>query len=532
MELLLKEEIVDGQSEHSIFSRKTRTALGDILDSLQKAATDSRIAALSLTLENLNSGWAQLSEIRRALSSFRKSGKPIYCFMQESGNAEYFLASACDQIFMPPAAGLQLIGLSAEVFFIRDLLDRFGVEPQLQSIGEYKSAAEMFMRPSMSEPAREQLETLLDDNYEELCRSIENRGFTHEESSAKIDSGPYTAREALKQNLLDGICYQDEIADKFKEKFGKKIKPFPAYKFFNRDGFIKRLITFRRPRIAVINIAGFIDSGESRRSQTGRWITGAATIEKFFEHANSAHRVRAVLLRIDSPGGSGPASDLIWRKVSLTSKNKPVVVSFGNVAASGGYYVAAPASRIFAESTSITGSIGVLAGKIVAQEVLKKFNIHRESIRRGKHAEYDSPFSSFSQAEAEKLNQQIREFYLEDFVKKVAEGRKMGEDEVDQVGRGRVWSGKRARECRLVDEIGGLSEAVHEARRLAKIPDSKKTRLVHYCQRRRLWERLLPEFKAPMAFGLMQPTLDAWDFMEELTRQKILLLAPYQIRIR
>jgi protease IV len=532
LELLLKEEIVEGATESSIFSRKTKTALQDILDALRKAAKDPRIVALSLTLENLSCGWAQLSDLRRALLLFRNSGKLIYCFMPEAGNAEYYLASVCDQIFMPPASSLQLIGLSAEVFFFRDLLDRFGIEPQLQSMGEYKSAAETLMRKGMSEPAREQLEALIDDSYTELRRALENRGFSYEETTAKINAGPYTVREALKEKLLDGMCYQDELEEKFKEKFGKKIKSIPAEKYFKEGGFFKHIVTFRRPRIAVINISGFIDSGESRRGQTGRWITGSATVEKFLDHANKSRRVRAVLLRVDSPGGSGLASDLIWRKISLVCKSKPVVVSFGNVAASGGYYIATPAARIFAESNTITGSIGVLAGKIVAGELMSRLNIQRESIHRGEHAEFGSPFSSFSQTESDKLNQQMREFYLEDFVKKVAEGRKLAAEEVDRVGRGRVWSGKRAKEIQLVDEIGGLSEAIQEARKLAKIPNSRKTRLVHYYQHRKFWERLLPEFRSPLVTALLpRPTLDALELTAEIAKQKILLIAPYHIQI-
>jgi protease IV len=533
LELLLKEEIVEGQPEYSIFSRKTRTPLHVLLEALQRASKDSRIAALSLAIENLSAGWAQLSSLRRGLLSFRQSRKPIYCFIQEGGNAEYYLASACDQIFMPPASSLQLVGLAVEVFFFRDLLDRFGIEPQLQSIGEYKSAAEIFMRQNMSKPAREQLEALLDDNYEELCRALESRGLSREETVVRIDSGPYSVREALQQKLLDGICYRDELTDKLKEKLGKNAQPIPLEKYYRGDGFLKRLFTFRRPRIAVINVSGYIDSGESRKSQTGRIVTGAETIGKFLDHAREARRVRAVALRIDSPGGSGLASDLIWRKIALLRKEKPVVVSFGNVAASGGYYIAVPASRILAEPTSITGSIGVLAGKIVAKEIIQRLEIHRESVRRGEHAEYESLFSAFSPAETEKLHRQMREFYMEDFVKKVAEGRGMGEEAVDQVGRGRVWSGKRAKENHLVDEIGGLPDAIQEARKQAKIPDSRKIRVVHYYRRRRLWERLMPDLKAPITSSLVaQPAFDALEFLERLAGQRILLLAPFQIRIR
>jgi protease IV len=533
LELLLKDEIVDGQPEHSIFSRKARTALQDVLDALHRAAKDPKVVALSLTLGSLISGWGRLSDLRRALIAFRQSGKPIYCFVQEGGNAEYYLACACDRIFMPPATHLNLIGLAAEVFFLRDILDRLGVKAQLQTVGEYKSAAEMFTRTGMSLPAREQLDQLLDDNYEELCSALQTRGFSREEVAGLIDSGPYTAREALSQQLLDGICYQDEMSDKLKETLGDKIRPLHAEKYFKGDGFFKLLFTFRRARIAVINVAGHIDSGESRRNQAGRPVTGADTIAEFLEHAKQSKRVRAIILRIDSPGGSGLASDLIWRKISLVARSKPVVVSFGDVAASGGYYIATPASHIFAEPTSITGSIGVLAGKFIARELMNRLDIHRESFQRGAHADSQSLFSEFSQAESERLHQQIEEFYKEDFIRKVADGRKLDDETVDRVGRGRIWSGLRAKTHKLVDEIGGFSQAVQKARELAGIPEGKKTRVVHYCRHRKLWERFMPDLQSPiMARLLPQSAFDAVSVVEQLGKQTILLIMPFQIRIR
>jgi protease-4 len=532
LELLLKDEIVEGQPESSIFSRKARTALDDILDTLHSAAKDPKVSALSLTVGNLVSGWARLSDLRRALAAFRQSGKPIYCYMEEGGNAEYYLASACDQIFMPPAAHLHLVGLATEVFFFRDVLDRFGIDARLQSIGEYKSAAEMFTRTGMSSYAREQLDLLLDDHYDEFCSALQSRGFTREEVAIRIDSGPYTAREARKQKLLDGVCYPEEVIDKLKERLGEKIYPMPAEKYLAGDGLLKRLLTFRRARVAVISVLGHIDSGESRRNHVGRTVTGAETIGRFLDHAGQARRVRAIILRIDSPGGSGLASDLIWRKISTVVKKKPVVISFGDVAASGGYYIASAASHIIAEPTSITGSIGVLAGKFVARELMNRLAIHRESIRRGEHAGYDSLFSEFSREESERLYAQMREFYREDFVKKVADGRKMDEEAVDEVGRGRVWSGKRAKEHHLVDEIGGFLEAIQQARTLAHIRDAQKIRVVHYYKRRRLWERLMPDIKSPITAILPQSVLDTADILESLGKQAILLVMPFQIRIR
>jgi protease IV len=533
LELVLKDEIVEGQPEYSIFSRKARTALQDIADTLRRAARDPGVIALSLTLEHMAAGWAQLSELRRAVTIFRKSGKPVFCHLQEGGNAEYYLASACDRIFMPSSSSLRLVGLAIEIFFFREIMNGFGIEAQLHSVGEYKSAAEIFTRTGMSEPAREQLEALLSDAYEELCGALESRGFSREEANARINAGPYSAREALQQKLIDGIGYQDEVADKIKERFPKKVFPIAVNKYARGEGFFKRVFTFRRPRIALIDVQGYIDSGESRRGRAGRYVTGSDTIGRFLDHARTARRVRAVILRIDSPGGSGLASDLIWRKISLLGKTKPVVVSFGNVAASGGYYIAAPAHRILAEPNSITGSIGVLAGKVVAQELMTRLSIHRESVRRGEHAEYESPFKGFSPTEQEILNRQMEEFYREDFLTKVADGRKSTREKIDEVGRGRVWSGKRARELNLVDEIGGIWEAIDQARRLAKIPASRKTRVVHYYRHRRFWERFVPDFHTQAAIEILpRPALECMEILESFGGQEFLLLLPFTIRIR
>lgn len=534
LELALKEEIVEGRPEFSFFSRRERTALQDVLEIIRRASSDPKILAISLTVNKLICGWARLSTLRGALKEFRRSGKPIYCFLESGGNLEYYLASVSDQVFMAPAAGLHIVGLTAETFFFREILDRFGVEPQLQTVGEYKSAAEMFTRKGMSPQAREQWEALLDDHYEEFCAGLaEGRGLSWEEISALIDSGPFTVREAVKQRLLDGACYQDEVEGRLKQKLGDRLFPLPASKYSTSDGFFTRLITFRRPKIAILDIVGTIDSGESRRDRAGRQIAGAETIGKFLDHARQARRIRAVVLRMDSPGGSALASDLLWRRVSLLREKKPVVVSFGDVAASGGYYIAATASRIFAESTSITGSIGVLGGKFVVRDLINRLAIRRESIRRGAHAEYESLFSPFSKAEAERLERQLQEFYREDFVKKVAEGRKMSEDAVDGVGRGRIWSGRRAKNHGLVDEIGGLFEAVAEARKLAQIPEKRKIRLVHYYRRRRLREMFVPELAAKAQADLLAQSASDWvDFLERLSRNTILLWMPFDIRIR
>jgi protease-4 len=286
-------------------------------------------------------------------------------------------------------------------------------------------------------------------------------------------------------------------------------------------------------RIAVIDVVGQIVAGESRRDRAGRHLAGAETVGRFLDHARKSKRVRAVVLRIDSPGGTGEASDEIWRKVSLLKASKPVVASMGDVAASGGYYVSVPASEILAEATTITGSIGVLGGKFVARELMTRLLVHREVISRGTHAEFESLFAPYSESEIENLRRHLEEFYQEGFIRKVAAGRGLSEDAADRAGRGRVWSAKRAVSLGLIDGLGGPMEAVNEARRLACIPQKRKARVVFYHRRPRLRDLLAPEFASPFRQAAMP--LPLAEMLECLTRIRgvsVLLWMPFRIRIR
>ncbi len=534
LELLLKDELVEGRPEYTLFSHKERTSLPALLELIEAARCDRRIAGMSVTVEDIGAGWSRLSSLRRALLAFRAAGKPVFCFLQAGGNLEYYLASSCSRIFMPPSASLQLVGLAAEVFFFKDLLERCGIHPQLQAVGEYKSAGEMFTRTGMSDASREQMEALLDDFYLEFRGAIaSSRGQSPEEVAARIDGGPYSAREALQQGLIDGLCYPDEVPERLKQELGADARPVAAGRYRGTEGYLRRLLSFRRPRIAVINIHGTLQAGESRRDRLDRSVAGSSTIGRFLEHARETRRVRAVVIRVDSPGGTAVAADAIWRKVDRLRAVKPVVVSFGDVAASGGYYLAAAATAIVAESTCITGSIGVLGGKFVARDLMQRLAVHRESLHRGSHAEFESFFRPFSQAETDRLEAQLQDFYREDFIKKVAAGRGLEEAAVDAAGRGRVWSGLRARERGLVDLLGGPQEALAEARRRAGIPEDRKVRLLHYARRRRLSELLIPEFRPRLETLLLHgPLLGLLDFVESASRETHFLRMPCDIRIR
>ena len=532
LELVLKDDLVEGQPEFSLLERRDKTGLPEVIRAIELASRDRKVSAIALTLENLAAGWARLANLRRALWAFRRAGKPIYAFIASGGNAEYYVASACDRIYLPPGVTLQLVGLESEVFFFRDTLDRLGIEAELHSIGEYKTAGEPFTRTEMSPKSREQLEALLDDFHQEFCSALsDGRGLSSEEVAGRVDRGPYTAREAVDAGLADEICYRDELEQRLESALGVKLRAVPAHKYVPRPGWFRRLATVRRPRVAVVHVLGLIASGENRPKRAGRQVAGADTISELLDHALKDRRVRALVLRIDSPGGSATASDLIWRNVERLRHKKPVVATCGDFAASGGYYVASAASRILVEPTSITGSIGVLGGKFVALALQKYLGVHRETVRRGAHADHASPLSVFSREESQQLARQLEEFYRENFVRKVANGRHMPENEVDRLGRGRVWSGRQAVASGLADDVGGFGEAIEEARRLAGIPPARKTRTVFYARRRRL--RDLFAFDLPFgALSLPWPVTELAEVAAALRSDPILAWLPWRIRIR
>ncbi|MBI4483936.1 MAG: signal peptide peptidase SppA [Acidobacteria bacterium] len=490
LELRLRGEIVEGRPEMTFFSRKEKYDIRWILDALERAAGDRRIVAAILKVERPELGWGRLQDIRRALEKFRRSGRPAWLYMESGGNKEYYLATGADRILMPPTGNLDIVGLNAEVTYFRSLLDRLGIEPDLAQIGRYKTAGEIFTRSSMSDEQREVLNSLLDDLFEQVLDACEQgRKLSRDQWRQIIDGAPYTARQAVELGCIDRVAYEDEVEPLLQAELGGKLKRLPFEKYSPRDGFLRRLL-LRRPKVALVHVVGPIASGETRRTRGRRIITGSETISQFLGHARKSRAIRSVVIRVDSPGGSALASDIIWREIQLTRQKKPVVVSMGDVAASGGYYVSLGAQRIFAEPGTLTGSIGVIGGKVNLEGLLQKFGIQRESVRRGTHAQFFSFSRSFTDEERTRLQQMMEEFYRHDFLKKVMESRGLSESEAEQVAGGRVFTGRQSLAHGLVDSLGGLNQALDEAKRLAGIPERRRVRVVQYVRRRRLRDLL------------------------------------------
>ncbi|HEY2931913.1 MAG TPA: signal peptide peptidase SppA [Acidobacteriota bacterium] len=523
LQIEIKEAVTEAVPEYSLLSRKRRIHLKMLLDAIDQAAVDKRIAAILLIVRQPEIGWAQVEEVVAALSSFRSHNKPVTAYLESAGNKEYLLASAADSIYMTPAGNLNLIGLRAEFLFFRDALHWLGVEPDLLHIGKYKSAGEIFTRSGMSETQQEQTQAILDDLQDQIVDRISaSRRKTREQVNAWLNNGPYSACEAKELGLLDDVLFEDQAISRME---ASKLTRRELSRYRVGDGFWKRLFTYRRPQVALVVAEGMIAGGKSRRGGGQRLVCGSETIAQFLADARKRKRIRGVVLRVNSPGGSAVASDILWREVQLTSEKKPVVVSMGDVAASGGYYIATAAKKILAQRATITGSIGVIAGKFVVRDLIEKLRIHIDSLSNAANAAISSPLQPFSATEREKVRRQMEEFYRVHFVPKVVQSRGQSEERVLQLAQGRVWSGNRAHRHGLVDRIGGLRDAVEEIRALCHFPPERRIRTVVYTRRLSLLEMMTP---GVMARGWIEEIRDIAGILQE----QVLALLPFEIRIR
>jgi protease-4 len=398
------------------------------------------------------------------------------------GNKEYYLATACSEISALPTALVDVSGLSAEVTFFRRTLDTLGVKAQFEGIGKYKNAPNQYTESGFTEPHREQMEALLDSLFEQYVEAIaQGRKKTPEEVRALVDAGPYDASEALKAGLVDKLAYEDELEAKLRHS--SRTTPSRYLKSARGSWFDSR------PRLALVYAVGEIVPGESQSGAFGE-LAGSATVAAALREARSDDGIKAVVLRVDSPGGFGPAADAIWREVAVTRKAKPVVVSMGDYAASGGYYIAMGSDAIVAQPATITGSIGVFGGKLSLRGLYDKLGLTKEILTRGRHADIYSSYRPWSDEERVKLRAQMQAFYR-DFVSRAAAGRKRSYQEIDDVAQGRVWTGREALARGLVDRLGGLDTAVGIAKEKAGIARDQEVSLVTLPERKGLFESLL-----------------------------------------
>ncbi len=451
-------------------------SLSGLVMQFKKAKVDKRIKAILLDVNMSGVGWGKAEELRDAITDFRSSGKPVYAFIEFGLNKEYYIATACDKIIVPPPGQLFINGLAADVMFFRGSLDKLGIYPDIYQIGKYKSVGDTFTQKQMTDAHREYINSLLDDLFNRYVNAIaQARHKTPDEVRALIDNAPYNAIKAREAGLIDEALYRDDVEKQFKKMFGyKETDAFVAVRGSDyKDVSPESLGLNKGERIAVIYASGDIGSGSSQNSPSGDQSIGSDTVAKALNDAAADKSLKAIVLRVDSPGGSGLASDIIWHAVEAANKQKPVVVSMSDVAASGGYYISASASKIIAQPSTITGSIGVVAGKPVMRGFYDWLGISNEYVLRGKTAGMFRETEKFSDEERVKFEEWIKTTYYQDFVPKVAKGRQKDPQYIDSIAQGRVWTGQQAKDRGLVDEFGGLDKAIEIAKQLAKIPADK-----------------------------------------------------------
>jgi protease-4 len=460
------------------------TTLRSVVDEIHRAKADTRVRTLVVEPSVAGALWAQVQEVRDALIDFRSAGKRVTAYLESASAQEYFLASAADRVVLMPAGGLDLSGIATYELFFRGALDKIGVFPDLLHIGDYKTASNTLTESGFTPAHREMSASLNKEWFDQLVRAVaEGRKLSGAAARQAIDGGPYLAADAKRVGLVDELSYEDQLSSAASIKGTRR---FDGDDYARAGGVTPGYGT--GARIALIYAVGEIVSGKSTLDSPGGML-GSETFVAWVRKARVDPDVRAIVVRIDSPGGSAIASDVMWHEMMLARDVKPVVVSMGDVAASGGYYIAVPAHVIVAEPGTLTGSIGVVTGKYVVKGALDKLGIGSDSVSDGAMAEIDSPFKAFSSAERARVEAQMQSTY-DLFVSRVAQGRHLSAAEVDAIGRGRVWTGSQGKTRGLVDELGGLDQAIQIAKTRAHIDQRSSVSLVVYPPRRGLFDLL------------------------------------------
>lgn len=441
-------------------------SIADLRRLLDLVAADDRLDGVVVHVPHLHCGFATCQSLRAALGSLRSRGKRVVTYLPfGGGNRELYVALAADTVLAPPQAGISLLGAASQTLYFKPLLDRLGLQAEVLAHGEYKTAAEPVLRDSMSEPQREQVGALLEVVQRELEQAVAARpGFDATRARALFDAGVWIAASAQQQGLIDGCCYEDELPAALGAAGAKRAAPlrYQRYLAWRSTRLWRRVRAL--PQIAIVRVHGAIAT-TAPRVPTSRMAT-FETVAAALRRARENRRVQGVLLHVDSPGGSALASDLIHREIVRVREKKPVIAYLGDVAASGGYYVAAPCDRIVAQATTLTGSIGVVSLRLLASALADRLGIRPQTLRSAPHADLHSPFRPLQDDERALLWAETDAIYRS-FVRVVAEGRRRTPEEIDRVARGRVWAGADALSHGLVDELGGFERAIAALRELA-----------------------------------------------------------------
>ncbi|MBB5774396.1 signal peptide peptidase SppA [Nonomuraea jabiensis] len=524
LELDLTEGLTEGPPTDPLAAvlsmRKTR--LSDVLSGLKRARQDSRVKALVVKIGGNPLGLAMVQELRQAVIQFRASGKLTVAFSETfgefgGGTVPYYLATAFERVYLQPSGDVGLTGVALEQRFLKGALTKLGVGYEAGQRHEYKTAVNTFTQDHMTEPHRESMGRIVESVTESLSAGIaDGRRLDPGKVRELIDRGPFTASEALEAGLVDGLAYRDEVYEQVKQAAGDDSHLLYVSRYA-RGAAVRKLPHPTADGIALIHGTGMIRTGRSGRSPLGGGgAMGSDTISAAFRAARRDEHVKAVVFRVDSPGGSYVASDTVWREVTLTRKVKPVIVSMGDLAASGGYFVAMAADVIVAQPGTLTGSIGVYGGKPVVAEMLEKIGINSEMVASGTNAGMFSTSRSFSPEQWERVNAWLDRIY-DDFVGKVAASRDLTRERAHELARGRVWTGADAHASGLVDELGGLEDALALARKRAGLSDDAPVRAY---PRLNPLERLRgPDSSEDKSAALARLRLDGWGPLARLSAE-------------
>jgi protease IV len=459
----------------------------ELHDALKRAKDDERIKSLLIVATYTPVSIAKAQELKADIEEFKKSKKPVYAYFEVTGNSGYYMASCADKIYAPPSSIMVMSGLYAEIPFFRDTLEKIKVQPQLYHIGDYKSYSDTFMRKDMSDAEREAMDAILDSLYNNMVGGIcKNGRFTPDELKAIIDTGLQHGSYLKEKKIVDDLLYPDDVDEILKKVNGNKEKVSKI----DMCDYIKDkrvvLDKLAKKSVAVVFASGeIVDDGGSRADN----IT-PGKLNKLLDKAADDKDVSAIVMRVDSPGGSGLASDIIWNKIQQIRKKKPVVISMSSVAGSGGYYIAMGSDGIVAQPTTITGSIGVVTGKFVMKGIYDWAGVGMATMKRGQNADLFSAYQAFTPEQEKIIVGHMGQFY-KDFVTKAAAGRNMSYDELHKVAQGRIWSGEDALKIGLVDRLGGLDEAIALAKEKSKIPAGEKVSIKYYPRQKTVFESIM-----------------------------------------
>jgi protease IV len=535
LEVNLAGRIVEDVSTSGLIQRFIATPLlsmRELLASIDYAAEDPNIRALFLRIAEHDLGWGRAEELFEAITKFRAAGKFALAFLEAPENVDTFIAAACDRVAAPPGIPIYLTGLLSEVMYFKGILDKLEIQPELFQAGKYKSAVEPYMRAGMSKEHRESVEAVLDGIYERWVAALAaGRGVDAARASAWIDEGPWQAEEAKDAGLLDALIYEDQVDDYLEKWLGlvpRRIGLDRYLKLFGPRATVGD--PWRKAQgLALITASGTIHGGENHYYGAGDGSIGADTMRRALNAVREDDRISAAVIRVDSPGGSAVHSDLIWREVERLRAEKPVVVSMADVAASGGYYIAMPAHHIVAASATLTGSIGVIGGKINFKGLYNKIGIKKEQVRRGRHADIGTDYGQLTPELRKKMQGEMQAVYRI-FVDKAAAGRKQEPERLERSAQGRVWTGAQAKELGLVDEIGSLLTAIARAKERAGIPASRRLPLFSLPRPRKFALPGIP-FSLPIPGGSARALTNLLRY-QPLADTNLLALMPFMMKIK